>query len=414
MEQRPSKQGHYTVPELSIKDAKDWFVYFRFTQDGKEYLRKYRQGINRIKDKGQRMTQAEQLRQEREDWLKMGWNPILDPDFKLRNIIVKQGKTVMYLNDALDYAMSKKTLKKKSKLGYGSMLSFIKEIALKTGASMLEVAQMDRGACLDLIDECAKERDFSNHAYNKYISILRSMFSVLLDRRLINANPLSDFKDKTVPESNKYAPYTEDEKRRIAKHLARVHPQLFVVMSVVYHTGIRPQEALELLIRDVDMKEDIITIAQEADNLEKSKTTSVRKVPINPHLYQLLDGMHVDRFPADYFVFGTPFQRGGRMRAMHPTYFTPNQFHVKRDTLTKLWKKLVIDGPPDGLGIKKHLYAAKHTGTDDKVEAGLELKEVQHLYGHQSEAMTERYNKKKRAMEAKKEILEKSPAFSKV
>jgi hypothetical protein len=35
------------------------------------------------------------------------------------------------------------------------------------------------------------------------------------------------------------------------------------------------------------------------------------------------------------------------------------------------------------------------------------------MYGHKSEAMTERYKKRKRQMEAKKEILEKSPGFSK-
>ena len=94
-------------------------------------------------------------------------------------------------------------------------------------------------------------------------------------------------------------------------------------------------------------------------------------------------------------------------------YLTPNPARIKRDTVTKLWKKLIIDEPPTGLGIKKYLYAAKHTGTDDKTDAGLELKDIQYLYGHKSEAMTERYNKRKRLIEAKKEILEKSPGFTK-
>ena len=193
-------------------------------------------------------------------------------------------------------------------------------------------------------------------------------------------------------------------------------------MSVVYHTGIRPQEALELIVKDIDLKEGIITIAQERDNLEKSKTTNIRRVPINPHLFRLLEGMGLHQFPGEYFVFGTPLKAGGGSPksengrrvygAMRSDYLTPNAKHVKRDTITKLWRKLIMDPPPTGIGIEKHLYAAKHTGTDDKVEAGLELKEVQHLYGHQSEAMTERYNKKKRALEAKKEIVDKSPSFS--
>lgn len=415
--------GAYTVPAISFSDPKDWFIYFRFTHQDKDYLRKYRGGINRIKDKVQRTAQAEQLRQEREDWLKMGWNPITDPEFKLLFIAHKQGKAQMNFCEALDFALSKKSLKRRSIQDYTNMLDFMKEVAVITGHSLLEVGQMDRPTALDLIDECARKRKFSNHNYNKYVSCLRSMFSELLNRRVIAVNPLLDFKDKIVPESNKYTAYTAEDKVRITEHLAKVHPPLFVVMSIVYHTGIRPQEALELLVRDIDMTEGIITIAQEAGNLEKSKTTSIRKVPINPHLYELLDAMKLTSYPGHYFVFGRPTKKGGGSQslekgkrafgAMRTDYFVPSPYHVKRDTVSKLWKKLIMDPPPTGLGIKKHLYAAKHTGTDDKTEAGMELKEIQHLYGHSSEAMTARYNKTKRELEAKKEILAKSPAFSK-
>ncbi|HEV9036911.1 MAG TPA: hypothetical protein VGQ51_09825 [Puia sp.] len=99
--------------------------------------------------------------------------------------------------------------------------------------------------------------------------------------------------------------------------------------------------------------------------------------------------------------------------AKRPDYFKPSPFPVKRDTITKLWKKLVMDDPPGGLGIIKHLYAAKHTGTDDKTDSGLELRDIQVMYGHSSEAITARYKKRNREIEAKKEILAKSPAFSK-
>jgi hypothetical protein len=41
MEQLISK-GAFTAPEISISNPKDWFVYFRFTHDGKEYLDPFR------------------------------------------------------------------------------------------------------------------------------------------------------------------------------------------------------------------------------------------------------------------------------------------------------------------------------------------------------------------------------------
>jgi integrase len=286
----------------------------------------------------------------------------------------------------------------------------------------LPVSQYDRGVCLSLIDECSKERDFSNHNYNKHISVLRSMFSVLVNYRILNLNPLVGYEDKDVPESNLYQDYTENEKERIYKHLLKVHPQLFVVMSLVYHTGIRPKEVLALKVDNIDLGNLIITIAPE-EGAENSKTLNVRRIPVNPHLYELLKGMNLESFPDNYFVFGSPFKNGrshpinenGKRvyGSMVKDYLTPNATRVKRDTVTKLWRKLIIDGPPTGLGIKKYLYAAKHTGTDDKTDAGLELQDIQHMYGHKSEAMTERYKKRKRQMEAKKEILAKSPEFSK-
>jgi integrase len=413
----------YTDPKISTSDPKDWFIYFRYTHEGKPHLKKYREGINRIKDKSQRIVEAQKLCHERLEWLKMGWNPVIDPEYLLRRISSRKGIKEMFLNEALDWALSKKSIKGSSKDDYRCILAFLKETATRIGFSLLPISQVDRTICLELVDECAKDRGFSNNNYNKYISCLRSMLSELLNYRLISVNPLLDFRDRVVPESNKCAAYTEEEKQAIELHLSKVHPQLFVVMSVVYHTGIRPQEALELQVKDIDMKEGIITIAQEAGNLEKSKTSNVRRVPINPHLYEQLRGMQMDQYPGNYFVFGTPFPRGGRygqrvngkmlVGAMHPATFTPNPYHVKRDTLTKLWKKLVMDPPPTGLSIRKYLYAAKHTGTDDKVDEGLDLKEVQIMYGHSSEAMTARYNKRKRENAAKSEILAKSPKFSK-
>jgi integrase len=417
-----TSQGIYTVPEISISNSKDWFIYFRFTHQGKEYLRKYREGINRVKDKGQRMIQAEQLSQKYTDWLKKGWNPIIDPEFKVGNIKPIQGRQDMYLKEAMAFALSKKKLAKKSILGYRSMLNFIGATAAKHGYDLLPISQYDRGVCLSLIDECAKEREFSNHNYNKHISTLRSMFSELVNYRILNMNPLVDFKDKDVPESDLYQDYSENEKARIATHLLNVHPQLFIVMSVTYHTGIRPKEVLALQIADVNLETLIITISPE-EGTENSKTKSVRRVPINPHLHKLLKGMNLENFPGNYFVFGSPFKNG----RSHPVsengkrvygsmvkgYLTPSPVQVKRDTITKLWKKLIMDEPPTGLGIKKYLYASKHTGTDDKTDAGLELKDIQHMYGHKSEAMTERYKKRKRQTEAKQEILDKSPEFSK-
>ena len=416
-------QQTYTMPQVITANPNDWYVFFRFFHAGAWHPCKYRENLNRIKNLKERTKEAEALCEARSIWLKAGWNPVIDPKYKLRNLKTKAGKKQMLFNEAIDYGISKKTdLKEKSLRDYNSMLNFIKEIAVKTGHSILLISDMDRGNILDLLDECARVRKFSNHAYNKYATCLRSILTVCLNYRLIDLNPLRDLKEKEVPESNKYASFTEKEKESIAQHLLKVHPRLFVVMSVVYHTGIRPKEVLSLKIADIDLQNQRITIAPVRAT-SNSKTTNVRRVPINPHLYDLLNSMKLHTFPAHYFVFGSPLAPGkgscggGSQRnengvwvtgAMRQDYFTPHIVEVSRDTVTKLWKKLIIDG----LGLNKHLYAAKHTGTDDKVDAGMDLSDIQVLYGHKSEAMTARYNKRKRETDAREEILKKSPAFA--
>ncbi len=56
------------------------------------------------------------------------------------------------------------------------------------------------------------------------------------------------------------------------------------------------------------MKEGVITIAQEADNLEKSKTTKAFERCQSTRIYTLwLAGMELDKYPfSHYVVFGRP------------------------------------------------------------------------------------------------------------
>lgn len=125
----------YTVPQICTANPKDWFIYFRFFHGGKWHSRKFREGINRIQSIKNRRKEAEGLREAREDWLKMGWNPVTDPEFKLRKIMSKTTASEMNFNEAVDFALSKKKLATKSARDYGNVLKHIKATATKSGFS---------------------------------------------------------------------------------------------------------------------------------------------------------------------------------------------------------------------------------------------------------------------------------------
>lgn len=185
------------------------------------------------------------------------------------------------------------------------------------------------------------------------------------------------------------------------------------------------------------MKRQLITIVPDLEE-ENSKTINIRPVPISDVLVPYLKEMELHKYLKHYYLFGSPFAAGkcnrgtsfivrskttvkdsreknkGVCGTMRSDFLMPSPNHVKRDTVTKLWKRIIMDDPDKGgLGIKKHLYASKHTGGDDKILAGIDLDAVRELYGHRSKFMTENYAKVIKQVNAK-QIREKSPSFTPV
>lgn len=416
--------------------AKEWFIFFTVTINGEKIERKRREGINRIKDLKQRRIEGEALAKARYEWLKAGWNPITDPKFQLRNLqqsteTTSEGQaSKLPLPGALQWALNKKRLAKKSKLGYQSQLDAIVASINRLGYTNLPVTEFKRFHVKSILEQLAedKEEDFkkdlhsnkkrkarklSNHGYNKYRDTIRTLCTELLEWEIIEYNPAIRITSKVVAESNMYAPLTTNEKRIVAEYLFKNHFRYLVCLMVIYHTGIRPKETLALKIPDIDLTSRTITIVPNLEE-ENAKTPKIRKVPICDELLDFLNELELHRYPADYYVFGSPFgiegNRGcfeGKRGAKRPDYFLPSPNRVKRDTITNLWKHIVMEV----LGIDKHQYAMKHTGADDKILAGVDLDALRALYGHSSKRMTEKYTKEIKNV-YKKEIIEKSPSLT--
>jgi integrase len=240
--------------------------------------------------------------------------------------------------------------------------------------------------------------------------------SRLLEWEIIENNPAHNIKNLATTETRKYIPFTHEEKARIREYFFLNHYRYYVILMLIYHAGIRPKEVLALKIKDIDLRNRIITILPDIE-LENSKTKTIREIPINNELLPFLRELQLEKYPRDYFVFGSPGEKGagnrgcGKTKGGHggvymPGYFMPSRVMIKRDTVTKFWKAIVIDK----LKINKYLYAAKHTGCDDKLLSGISLDSLKNLYGHSSKYMTEKYASVLQRLHFK-EIQENSPAF---
>lgn len=406
---------NYTTPKIATK-GKDWFVYFRFYHAGKWHLRKLREQLNRIPDKKERKRHFEVLCDIRTEWLSAGWNPIIDPEFKARNIIKSAKLAEMTFNEAMSFAIEKKKpdLASKSYTDYNNVLSIVKDMAIDTGIGNLPVTSIERPQIMDLLEKIFKKRKFSNSRYNFYLVTIQAMFSKLETWTVVKYNPALKIEGKPVAGSDKYKVFTPKEKEDIAKCLIEKHPPFFVYLQTIYHTGIREKELLLLQVKDIDLIERSITITPDLER-ENSKTKDIRPIPISNALLPFFEAMNLENYPRDYYVFGSPFEPGkgnkgakdGVLGAMRSDFLTPSKYHARRNTVTNLWDKLI----KEGLGIDKYLYAAKHTGADDKIRAGIELDALRNLYGHRSKYMTEKYAKA--IMEIRNgKIREQSPSFT--
>jgi len=399
----------YTSPAICSYDQsieKNWFVYFDITDPETDVTirKQFRGGINYYKTVKDRSFAAEQLRRHWEEKLKNGWSPF---------VLSINTLNKMRFNEAIDFALSKCQLAKKTKAGYSGTAEFFKAAAKKSNLDNALMIGIKRQHIKLLLDQIKAERSWSNHAYNKNLGYFAGILSRLVDFEIIEHNPAHNIKFLPVTETNKYEAYTEDEKIRIREKLLAILPSFFTYLMVIYHTGIRPKEALALKIRDINFERRLILIKPDLEE-ENSKTKTIRMVPINEYLAALIL-QHVSGYQEkEMFVFGSPFDSGkgnrgseiGHNGSTRTDYFKPSFTHLKRDTATKLWKKIVIDG----MKINKYMYAMKHTGADDKILAGISLDALRHMYGHTSKLMTEKYARKVKDV-YREQIVVNSPDF---
>jgi integrase len=396
----------FTDPSL-VTSGKAWYVYFTIKNEltGKVKHIQSRKGINYNHKKEERLKDGRALVIWWRQRLENGWMPTeWLSDIPQTSLVFPITK----FNDALDFALSNCSVSTKTKSGYKGSVKFFKQAAIALNLNM-PVKDIDRPHIMLMLKWIKEKRTWSNHAYNKHLGYICAVIARLMDWKVIKFNPAEKIKTLPVTETRKFIPYTQEEKKKIQDYLFANHYRFFVFLITIYHTGIRPKEVLKLKVKDVDLGNSLITIIPDLKE-ENSKVKNIRYVPINNHLMRFLREFDLETFSKDYYVFGSSFESGkghkGNVNAKHLNYFKPAPVQIKRDTVTRLWKEIVIDK----LKINKHLYAAKHTGADAKILAGIDLDTLKELYGHSSKFMTEKYVSV--LMEVhKKKIIEHSPEF---
>lgn len=318
-----------------------------------------------------------------------GWNPFLiDYPFFEKSI---DDQMHLGFSMALDYALKIKIpyLSKYSVYDYNGCVRFMKKAAMQCGCENALVNSMERKD-IRMIMATAKEKNgWSNKARNKYLTILKSLLTVLVDEDRIKFNPAHKIKNEPEEQGSGYKRLTDEEKEKIAGHLYQECPAFFEYLLFIYQLGIRRKENLLLKVRDINLQRSEILIRPEV-----AKTNKARIIPITHDINQILMGRSVWELPKEYYLFSNNKFAPG-----------PNPYHP--NIPTNWWAKYV----QKDLGIDCKLYSLKHKGADDKIYAGIPLDALKNMYGHKSRQMTEIYAA---AVKDKynQQIIDNAPAFT--
>ena len=388
----------FSIPKLIKYDNLDktWYVYFRY--DGK--VVKKTEEMNRIRSRKERLQFGEVLAAALHQRLKEGWNPIVKEAPVVQDALPNLNTYTLY--QGLVFAMEKKKpeVAPKTYSGYDCTFRFCKTAISNLGLGNLLLIDAKRVHIKLILEDIALTRKWSSKAYNKGLDHIQAILSMLVEWELLEYNIAYKIKPKTVEESIANVPPTLDEYNQIKEHLTIKHLNYFIYVAALFHTGIRPVELTRLKLSMINVTEKLIVLPPGIVKNRKRQ----RIVPINPHLWVLLEPFLAFGHPGDWYLFGSS-RISGKGNVGKFTDFIPGPTQLKRDTATKRWKRIV----KDELGINVNQYAMKHFGADMKILAGVSLEALKELYGHSSKVTTETYAKSIK-MVYRNELLELSPA----
>jgi integrase len=330
--------------------SKQWFVYYSYKHPETKKLVRFRKVLSmKLLTKTARYKKSNEIISALNVKLKAGWNPFND-DVKATNIV-----------DAINFVVKVKksqTNRKRTWYAYDSYARIFISYLKKHNLSSFQIDEFDSTHAWKFMDYIQIKNEINNRTYNNYVKFMRTFFNVLKKRSYVSLNPF-DFVDILPQEETSLVVFTKNE-------LKQDNFPLYIITRLIFCCFIRPAEICRLTFRDIDMINQEIIIQSRI-----AKTHTARRVVIPTYILNDIKDFCNGQSPSN-FLFSTSLQVGKKEIA--PT------------RIAEIWRRWA-----DSYGIRKNLYALKHTGNGMAVEAGMNIRDIQLQNGHSSLEMTQKY-----------------------
>ncbi len=224
--------------------------------------------------------------------------------------------------------------------------------------------EMIRSWTLELMD-----KDISNRTINRKLSCLKSFYKYLLKEEQITANPV---KGLTAPKISKRLPVFLTEEM-VGRCVVDVDADDFyslrgnLIFEILYQTGIRLAELINLKVLDVDVYQQQIKVL--------GKRNKERIIPISPQLTNLIK-RYLDERNECFDVYSDYLLVSNKGSKTYPKLI----YSIVKQCLERL-----------GTLSKKSPHVLRHTFATHLLNNGADINSVKELLGHANLASTQVY-----------------------
>lgn len=215
------------------------------------------------------------------------------------------------------------------------------------------------------------QQDLSNRTINRKLSALKTFYKFLVKTEIIETNPLA--KHKTLKTPKKISiPFSEKEILRVLEQFDTQQPLHFsllrdkTIISLLYSTGIRREELIQLKIEDVNLSQNTIKVLGKRNKERIIPLLQTTKKELEEYLLKRREVQSKNNY-----LFIT--DKGKKIYGTFVYRLINYYFSV---VTTK---------------VKKSPHIMRHAFATHLIDQGAEINAVKELLGHTSLASTQVY-----------------------
>lgn len=217
---------------------------------------------------------------------------------------------------------------------------------------------------------------YSNNSIDKIYRLINKTFKIAISDRLIPFNPMENesiSKPKSDKPNKSIEALTLEEHKKLLEAIEKQEHKYKYIILLQLYTGMRIGEVLALSIKDIDYKNNTITISKTLTRDENDKTimgdttkteNSKRTILINDKVKSILKQAQKRQMTN---INGLLFYDNEKN-----TYITPSEIN---SYLKRLNKK-------ENITSNLHTHMLRHTYATRCIESGMQAKALQKILGH--------------------------------